>query len=543
MPVSSRRLFPALLVAAALASASCSGGQAATPRVLGTPAATPSARGSVSAPALSGSPAASPTAATPATSAASPTAPTPVAAPPSPPPYSAPAARWTACNGSFECGKLTVPVDYAQPGGATLQLALIRLRATDRAHRIGSLVVNPGGPGGSGVDYVRDGSDVFSPALRARFDLVGFDPRGVGASRGIRCESDRALDEFFHDDPVPVSPAVRRIYDEDSRAFAAACNRSSSALLAHVGTVEVARDLDVLRAALGDAKLSYFGYSYGTYLGATYAELFPTRLRAAVLDGAVDPSLDLVGFVQGQAKAFEAALNRWFAWCTAANGCDLAPKGGRTSQQRFDAIAAAVRAKPLSVGGGRTLGPGEFSYGVGYAMYARSLWPSLGSALAAAEKGDAGQLEDLSDSYTDRDPSGHYSDSTDANYAVNCLDHAGPRTEQGWYDAAEAVAAAAPRLGPAIVYNTLPCAYWPVPARPALPIDAAGAPPIVVVGTTHDPATPYPWAQSLARQLRSGVLVTRDGDGHTAYGPGSCVVAPIDRYLLTLVPPARGFRC
>lgn len=509
------------------------------------------------APATAGTTAPAPGSAAAATSTAAAGAPasSPAPAPPSPVPsgppgavapsagYAAPALAWKPCEGTFECASLVVPVDYAAPGGPTLPVALIRRPAGDRVRRLGSLVVNPGGPGGSGVDFVRDNSEVFSPTLRARFDVVGFDPRGVGRSRGVDCTTDTQLDTFFHDDPVPVSAAARSTYTRDSKSFAHRCGTSAGTLLGHVGTVEAARDLDVLRTALGEVKLTYFGYSYGTYLGATYAQLFPTHLRAAVLDGVVDPSLDLVGFVQGQAKAFEAALDRWFAWCTPAQSCSFAGRDGRTSQQRFDALAAGLRAHPLAVRS-RSLGPGEFSYGVGYAMYSRSLWPDLAVALTAAEGGDGAGLLALSDSYTSRSPSGHYDDATDANYAVNCLDHVGPRTEQGWYDAAAAVRAAAPRLGEAIVYNTLPCAYWPVPARPTFPVRAAGAPPILLVGTTHDPATPYAWAQSTAKQLASSVLLTHEGDGHTAYGPGvGCVVQAADRYLVDLVPPAAGTRC
>jgi len=458
------------------------------------------------------------------------------------PAYASPPLSWTSCEGGLQCAQLTVPLDYAAPAGRTLRLALIRTHATGA--RLGSLVVNPGGPGGSGYDFVRDSSGVFSDTVRARFDIVGFDPRGVGKSSGIDCTTDGQLDAFLHDDPVPDTQAARDAYTRDSRTFAANCGKGAqAALLPHVGTVEAARDLDVLRAALGEAKLTYFGYSYGTYLGATYAQLFPTRVRAAVLDGPLDPGLDLVAFVQGQAMSFDLELDRWFAWCTAANGCGLAGSGGRTVQQRFDAVEAGVRATPLVVGR-RSVGAGEFSYGVAYAMYSRSLWPQLATAMVAAEAGDGAALLGLSDSYTERDSAGHYPDTTDANYAVNCLDHRGPRTEQAWADAAKAVEGAAPRLGAAIVYNTLPCAYWPVPARPALSITAAGAPPILVIGTTHDPATPYAWAKALAGDLASGVLLTRDGDGHTAYGPGApCVVAAADRYLVSLAAPAAGTRC
>jgi len=527
-----------LALAGALTACSSSAPRAQTPPVQPAPSITTNTAPSAgaSAPGAASSP--SSTDAAPTSAAVSPSGSPSTAAPA----YAPPALSWRSCEGGLQCATLTVPVDYAQPAGPTLGLALIRQRATG-SRRIGSLVFNPGGPGASGYDYVRDGSTGFSTQLQNRFDTVGFDPRGVSRSRGVDCTTDAQLEQFLHDDPTPDSPAARAAFTADSKAFASRCAKAAGALLAHVSTVEAARDLEALRLALGEATLSYFGYSYGTYLGATYAELYPTHVRAAVLDGALDPRLDLVAFVQGQAKGFEEELDRWFAWCTTGSGCAFAGSAGRSPQQRFDAVAAAVRSHPLRVGS-RTVGPGEFSYGVGYTLYSRASWPELGSALAAAAGGDGSALLALSDSYTDRGSDGHYSDSTDANYAVNCLDHAGPRTEQGWYAAARAVRAAAPRLGEAIVYNTLPCAFWPVPPRAQIPIDAAGSPPLLVVGTTHDPATPYVWAQSLAHQLSAGVLLTHDGDGHTAYGAGSaCTVAAVDRYLVDLVPPPAGTRC
>jgi pimeloyl-ACP methyl ester carboxylesterase len=455
---------------------------------------------------------------------------------------------WRRCEGgSYECLSLPVPLDRAHPQAGTIRLALIRLPAANRASRIGTLVINPGGPGASGYDWVRDSApSVMSAALRSHFDLLGFDPRGVGRSAAVDCESDAKLDELFHADPVPRTSRGRATYARESLALTRGCQQRSGRVLAHVGTAEAAADIESIRVALGEAKISYFGFSYGTYLGAQWLQQFPSTVRAAVLDGALDPSLDLVGFVAGQAKAFDAALVRFFDWCDRDASC--AYHSGSPAAGRFDLLARAVAQRPLPAGGGRTLGTGELQYGVGYGMYSRYLWPRLAQSLQDATAGRGRGLLDMSDSYLSRGPDGSYDSSFESNLAVNCVDHAGPRNEQGWYDAARRAARTAPRLGFAIVYTSLACATWPVPARPAVRIDGAGAPPVVVVGGRHDPATPYSWAVALHKDLLRSRLITRDrdasGDGHTSYGGISpCTVRYVDAYLLKGALPPAGARC
>jgi len=476
----------------------------------------------------------------------------PVAAPPTPTtgPASALAVgftpqplHWKPCADGFQCSTLTVPVDYAKPRGATVGIAVTRLPAG--GSRTGSLLVNPGGPGGSGVQWLQTGgAQVFTDVVRRHFDLVSFDPRGVGGSHPVRCESGTQLDAYFHDDPAPTSVAGRDRYAADTRAFDAGCTRRTGSFLAHVGTVEVATDMDSLRRALGEATISYFGYSYGTYLGTTWLSMFPRTVRAAVLDGAVDPTLDLPAFAQGQAVAFDAELERFFTWCDAHGSLCTFHVRGQSAAQRYDALAARVATTPLPAAGARTVGPGELSYGVGYAMYSTALWPGLGRALTTAEGGDGGGLLAYSDAYLDRGADGSYANSDEANAAVSCLDHEGPRTEAAWFAAGQAVTAQAPRLGRAIVYDSLPCAFWPEPARAPVAVGGRGAPAVIVIGGTHDPATPYAWAQHLAALLPTGRLLTRDGDGHTSYGAGEpCVQQAVDAYLLSLDAPARGARC
>ena len=439
--------------------------------------------------------------------------------------------RWSACGGGYQCSNLRVPVDYAKPKGRTIPLALIELPSTDPGHRIGTLVVDPGGPGDSGVGFLRQSAGVYSDVLRQRFDIVAFDPRGVAASAGIRCGTDAQLDRLFHTDQSPTTTAGRQRYLADVNAELRGCTRSAAQeeLLAHVGTVEAATDIDTIRRALGQKTLTYFGFSYGTYLGATWVDLFPRTVRGAVLDAALDPGLDLAQIAVGQAKGFEGALNRFFAYC----GCSAT----------YDALAKQVVAHPIAGRGGRSVAAGELFYAVTATVYARTRWDSLAQALSTARAGDGSGLLTLSDSYTRRDGSGHYDDSFDAYNAITCLDHAAPRGEPAWFAVAQQARRVAPRSGAAIAYTGVQCAVWPVPPRAARIPHGKGAPPVLVVGTSHDPATPSSWAQALTRDLTGARLLTRDGDGHTAYGRSGCIRAAVDSYLVSRTLPAKGTLC
>lgn len=451
---------------------------------------------------------------------------------------------WKGCGEGFSCSTLHVPLDYARPAGRSIDVAVVRLPAQGPGRRIGSLVINPGGPGGSGVDYARYARYLFPAKVRARFDVVGFDPRGVARSTPVRCLTDRELDAFLGAPAVPRTTAETAALVAASKHFAAACAAKNGELLAHVGTLDTARDMDVLRAALADPKLTYLGKSYGTYLGAKYAELFPGRVRALALDGALDPALGGDRLNAGQSNGFEANLRDFLTACVRDGGCPLGASPA-AAEAGLNSLLATIERSPLPGSGTRRLGPGPALFGLAAGLYSpENGWPRLESALAAARKGDGAKLLALADGLADRGPDGHYSNQLEANTAVNCIDRPWP--------ALPAVAAqagtdarTAPHFGAGLAYSSLTCSYWPVrPVEQPHPVRAAGAPPILVVGTTGDPATPYAWSQGLARGLMSGVLLTFEGDGHTAYGKGStCVDDAVNSYLIELRTPSPGTVC
>ncbi len=452
--------------------------------------------------------------------------------------------RWSDCGNGFQCAQVRVPRDYAAPTKGTLNVAMIRVPATDKAARIGSLFINPGGPGGSGVDFVRDGAtSLFPPALRKRFDIVGFDPRGVNSSTAIRCIDN--LDGQAALDPSPDDAAELGELVESARAYAGECGKRNDTTLPYLSTDAVARDLDALRVAVGDAKLTYLGFSYGTLIGSMYADLFPDHVRAMVLDGAIDPSLDLEGLRAGQAKGFETELRSFLDDCAARTSCAF-HEGGR-SRQVFDSLMASIDKQPLpatKLHSARVVGPGIASYAVLAALYSKDAWPTLAQALELAHHGDGSIMLLIADPYRGRKPNGSYSNMQDAYLGNTCLDFAAPTDVSTFTAWAKAFEASAPHFARMIAYNDLPCAFWPAPAeRTPKPASAPGAAPIVVVGSTGDPATPYAWAVALSKQLESGVLVTRQGEGHTAYEFSACVKAAVDTYLVDLTAPKAGLTC
>jgi pimeloyl-ACP methyl ester carboxylesterase len=461
-------------------------------------------------------------------------------------PLAPPTIAWAECEGAalFECGTLVVPQEHDRPYGATFDLPVVRKTVTDPSKRIGSLVVNPGGPGGSGLELAKRASILAPPALRDRFDIVGFDPRGeASSSPAIDCTDD--LGPFVALDTTPDSAAERQALIDESRALGQGCKARSGDFLRLVGTNSIVRDMDLLREALGDDKLTYLGFSYGTFLGAIYADTFPERVRGLVLDGAVDPALTGEELIEGQALGFEAELHEFFNACAADDACPL--HAGGDPAAAYDAVQAAVEKAPLPAppGGERRLGPGEFAYGVAAALYQPSRWDSLAGALALAQSGDGSALLGLSDGYVDRHDDGTYDNGTEVYYAVMSLDFVSSR-DPATYDAiASAMREQAPRIGAYLPYSALPSALWPVsPWRGEGPVSATGAPPILVVGGTRDPATPYEWSAALAAQLPGGVLLTRDGDGHTSFlGGNDCISAAVVDYLVDLKLPAAGTIC
>ncbi|MFI6602510.1 alpha/beta hydrolase [Nonomuraea sp. NPDC050536] len=441
---------------------------------------------------------------------------------------------WSGCGGGFECADLKVPLDYGKPNGEQLKIKVIRLKASGK-DRIGSVVLNPGGPGGSGVDYAKAAKTVVSPQIRARFDVVGFDPRGVAGSSPVHCVTSKQMDRYAALDSTPDTPAEAKALRAGAKEFADSCKARAGRILAHVGTADAARDMDVLRAALGDKGLTYLGKSYGTYLGATYADLFPRNVRTMVLDGALDPTLSSFKLNVAQAKGFEVAFAAFAEDCFKAQDC---PFAGSTADAAFAETAALLKKadkKPLrNTQDKRKINESIAVMGILTPLYDHQAWPVLRIALKQAFKGDGTILLRISDLYYERKDDGSYSNQTDANLAVNCLDHPTTRNPAVYEKQAREAAKIAPHFGAYIGGGANPCVYWPVKATGKdRALHAKGAPPILVVGTKRDPATPYAWAQALATQLKSGVLLSYDGDGHTAYRTGStCVDKAVDAYLI-----------
>ncbi|MFD8215329.1 alpha/beta hydrolase [Streptomyces sp. NPDC059697] len=460
---------------------------------------------------------------------------------------------WRSCGASgFECATMKAPLDYAKPASGDVKLAVARKKATGPGKRIGSLLVNPGGPGGSAVGYLQSYAGIGYPAeVRARYDMVGVDPRGVARSEPVECLTGHQMDTYTETDVTPDDKKETGELVDAYKKFAEGCGRHSPNLLRHVSTVEAARDMDILRAVLGDQKLNYVGASYGTFLGATYAGLFPDRVGRMVLDGAMDPSLSARKLNQDQTAGFETAFQSFAKDCVRHSDCPLGGPGTSPDQvgRNLSAFFKKLDAKPIPTGDadGRKLGEALATTGVIAAMYDQAAWPQLREALTAAMKDkDGAGLLALSDSYYERDADGKYANLMFANAAVNCLDlPAAFSTPDEVEKGLPGFEKASPVFGDGLAWASLNCAYWPVrPTGEPHRIEAKGAGPILVVGTTRDPATPYAWAKSLASQLSSGVLLTYVGDGHTAYGRGSvCIDSTIDRYLLQGTPPAKGKRC
>ncbi|MEN8708266.1 MAG: alpha/beta hydrolase [Nocardioides marinisabuli] len=456
---------------------------------------------------------------------------------------------WQPCESdpAHECSRLEVPLDYSEPDGETIEVAVLRVPAADPDARIGSLVVNPGGPGAPGTTYAAAGDQVFRQPLLNRYDVVGFDPRGTGGSAPVDCLSDDELTEFLAGDPAPDEPAEVDALVADLEAFFEGCVERSGDLAAHVSTVEAARDMDVLRAALGETGLTYLGASYGTKLGATYAELFPERADRLVLDGAVDVGLSSRELNLGQAAGFERALRAYVADCVDAGDCFL----GSTVQEGLDRIEqflADVDEEPIEGPGGRELSVGTAFYGLITPLYVSDYWFLLSQGLEAAFEGDPTTLLLLADTYASRTPGGEYTDnSAEAIYAINCLDDPSTTPVSEIPAQVPDFLEASPTLGEVFAWSLVGCRGLEVEPDESTrldDIDAAGAAPMLVVGTTRDPATPYEWAEALADQLEPGVLLTRDGDGHTAYNSGNdCIDEAIEAFLLEGTVPADGTTC
>ncbi|MHB1164560.1 MAG: alpha/beta hydrolase [Candidatus Nanopelagicales bacterium] len=452
------------------------------------------------------------------------------------------AVDWRRC-GDADCATLTVPMDYADPDGRTVELAMLRVPATGESY--GTLFVNPGGPGGSAADYARAADYIAGPAIRERYDIVGLDPRGVANSDPVHCLTAEQVDAFIAADGTPDSAAEEQEAIDVSSEIGQLCAQEADALYAHIGTIDAARDLDIARAAVGDAKLTYLGKSYGTMLGQTYAQLFPGSVGRMVLDGALPTSLDIVETSKGQADAFEVALRDFVAYCLADDVCPLDGTAAEAVQQLRDWLAVLDQS-PLYDGDRIVNEPVAMFAILSYLYFPPDDYKELIPALASAmRQGDPKQLLNLLDERISRSPDGTYADnSTDAFYAVSCLDRPFTGTVEDVRRYAQEWAVTSPTFGEALAWGLLPCKDWPAKAESLADTSAEGTAPILVVSTRNDPATPYRWGVQMAEELPGAVLLTWEGYQHTAYTQGSdCIDAAVDAYLLDGTLPPAGTVC
>ncbi|MFI8960964.1 alpha/beta hydrolase [Streptomyces sp. NPDC053493] len=447
----------------------------------------------------------------------------------------------------WECAFMAAPLDYAKPDGETVDIALIRGRARDQAGRIGSLVFNFGGPGGSGITGLPGFASDFE-SLRSRYDLVSFDPRGVGRSEPVECATDKELDAYYALDFMPDDAAEEKSLSEAQRKYTDGCERNAGPRLPHVGTENAARDMDLMRRVLGDDKLHYFGISYGTELGGVYAHLFPKNVGRAVFDAVVDPSAGVKAGAIGQAKGFQLALDNFAKDCVdRGDECALPGDSVAGIEDFVVQLLAELDKKPIAGIGDRKLTQTQATNGIAQALYSKEFWPYLEQGLDEADGGNGALLLALSDSMNGRDQNGGYSNIQSANIAINCVDFKERFTLGQAKEQLPEFRKASAVFGDFMGWALANCASWPVPGAWEHPdVSAAGSAPILVVGNTGDPATPYAGARAMVNALGKdvGVELTYHGQGHGAYTSGNgCVKAATDAYLLEGKVPASGTVC
>jgi pimeloyl-ACP methyl ester carboxylesterase len=451
---------------------------------------------------------------------------------------------WSKCYDNFECTFLQVPIDYLNLKQGRFHLRVLRLKALNQSKKIGSLVINPGGPGASGVDYAYNAEYIFGPSLLEKFDIVGFDPRGIGQSQPIHCLTNSQTDASYATDSKPDNQKELNALIQEMHQYVSRCESRTKDIL-HYSTADSARDMDLLRAALGEKKLNYLGVSYGTYLGTLYANFFPNKVGRMVLDGAISPIVSSTEQNLTQAIGFDSALDAFISDCYSRSDCVLAQPLAAARWQIISLFQQAAK-KPLSSKKGRVVTESLVVLGTASALYDRATgWPQLRAAIKESQTGAGDKFLTLADEYSQRNSDGTYSSNeADAQFVIDCLDWRGPRTTAEIVSEAKVFAAKAPVFGPYLAYSALPCQFFPKLEIAAPVIKKISTTPIVIVGTTRDPATPYSWARDLHSTILGSRLISLNGDGHTGYGHGStCVDSAVNHYLLTGIPPVRDLAC
>ena len=463
--------------------------------------------------------------------------------------------KWTTCHGYFQCATLKVPIDYTDASLGQFDIAVLRYRDPNQHNRIGSLVVNPGGPGVSGVEYALNAEYIVNPDVLERYDIVGFDPRGIGASTPIHCLNAQEQDASFASDPKPDTDAEYAQALSDTQSFVDKCV-ANTPNLAHFSTQEAAHDMELLRQALGDKKLNYLGFSYGTYLGTLYAQQFPDTVGRFVLDGAVDPTIAIEEQTRVQAVAFDQALAHFITDCPKHKNCPLPTNA---TPQFFTDLFNKVSTQPLTIASTqstdtpRQITEGLVVTGTASALYDDvSGWPLLRTAIAQALTGDGTTFAKLADAYNGRNTDGTYKDNeNDANVIIECLDWQQSKSNDQIRTNVSTYTSAAPVFGPYVAFSGITCNMInQAIGRIGVSSDVNTAQiqntatPVLVIGTTQDPATPYAWAKRLSSYIRGSHLITLKGEGHTGYGRGSaCTDDAVDAYLIKGTTPTKNLIC
>lgn len=439
---------------------------------------------------------------------------------------------WSSCGVALECGSFEVPFDYDDPSRGSFVLPVTRRLADSDERRIGSLLVNPGGPGGAGLGYAEYAESVFGSALLESFDIVAWDPRGVGGSNpAIDCVD--TMDDYFALDPSPDDASERSNLVDGAGEFARSCRERSEDILEHVGTVDAASDIDVLRRALDEDTISFIGFSYGTQLGATWASLFPDTVRAAVFDAAVDPTLGYVDGLVLQAEGFERSFDAFLDWCDLRSCSFIEP--GSDARRTFDQLADAIDADPPVNEGRPATTEGIMSIGISQSLYGDYAWNQLADALDAARKGDGAGLLELYDAYFGGYDDGHRSNMLDAYFVITCADRRLSFQPDDILALEGRLRAVAPRLGMGWIQEMLICSQWTTTPSRTITVSAPTDNRIVVVGSVGDAATPLAGTRNMVKALGNARLIVSPLEQHTTYGSDDCVTAAVEEYLLDLI--------